>query len=58
MNQINTSIISLVIASLFQNFSFHNLTCNKRYRLNLHVDGEKNFGTFLGHNKRHKYDLI
>ena len=31
MNQFNTTIISLVIASLFQIFSFHNLTCNKRY---------------------------
>ena len=29
--QFNTTIISLVIASLFQAFSFHNLTCNKRY---------------------------
>ena len=31
MNQFNTTIISLVIAPLFQIFSFHNLTCNKRY---------------------------
>ena len=31
MNQFNTTIISLVIASLFQIFSFKNLTCNKRY---------------------------
>ena len=31
MNQLNTAIISLVITSLFQIFSFHNLTCNKRY---------------------------
>ena len=30
MNQFKT-IISLVIASLFQIFSFHNLTCNKGY---------------------------
>ena len=29
--QFNTTFISLVIASLFQAFSFHNLTCNKRY---------------------------
>ena len=53
MNQFNTIIISLVIASLFQISSFHNLTSNKRY-----VDSEKNFGKFLGHNKRHKYGLI
>ena len=31
MNQFNTTIISLVIASLFQIFSFHDLKCNKRY---------------------------
>ena len=31
MNQFNTTFISLVIASLFQIFSFHNLTCKKRY---------------------------
>ena len=31
MNQFNRTIISLVIASLFQIFSFKNLTCNKRY---------------------------
>ena len=31
MNQFNTTIISLVIESLFQIFIFHNLTCNKRY---------------------------
>ena len=53
MNQFNTIIISLVIASLFQIFSFHNLICNKRY-----VDCERNFGKFLGHNKMDKYDLV
>ena len=53
MNQFNTIIISLVIASLFQISSFHNLTCNKRY-----VDSERNFGKFLGHNKRHKYAIF
>ena len=31
MNQLNAIIISLVIASLFQVFSFRSLTCNKRY---------------------------
>ena len=31
MNQFNTTIILLVIASLFQIFSLHNPTCNKRY---------------------------
>ena len=31
MNQFSITTISLVIASLFQIFSFHNLTCNKRY---------------------------
>ena len=31
MNQFNITIISLVIAYLFQIFGFHNLTCNKRY---------------------------
>ena len=53
MNQFNTIIISLVIASLFQIFSFHNLICNKRY-----VDCERNFGKFLGHNKMDKYHLV
>ena len=53
VNQFNTIINSLVIVSLFQIFSFYNLTCNKCY-----VDGERNFGRFLGHNKRHKYGLI
>ena len=27
----NATILSVVIASSFQIFSFHNLTCNKRY---------------------------
>ena len=31
MNQFNTTINSLAIASSFQIVSFHNLTCNKRY---------------------------
>ena len=31
MNQVNATIISLVIAYLFQMFSFHNLSCNKHY---------------------------
>ena len=31
MNQFNTTIISLVIAYLFQIFSFQNLTCKKHY---------------------------
>ena len=31
MNQFNTTFISLVIASLFQIFSFDNLTCKKLY---------------------------
>ena len=31
MSQFNTTIISLVIASLFQIFSFYSLTCHKRY---------------------------
>ena len=31
MNQFNATISSLVIASLFQIFSFHNLAGNKRY---------------------------
>ena len=31
MNHFNTTIIFLVIASLFQIFSFQNLACNKRY---------------------------
>ena len=31
MNQFNATIISLVIASLFQIFSFHNLPCNKHH---------------------------
>ena len=30
MNEFNATIISLVIATLSQIFSFHNLTCNKR----------------------------
>ena len=57
MNQFNTTIISLVIASLFQIFSFHNLSCNKTLRL-VYIGGERNFGKFLGHNKSHKYGLI
>ena len=52
MNQFNTIIISFVIASLFQIFSFLNLTYNKRY-----VDGERNFGKPFG-TKKHKYGLI
>ena len=31
MNQFNATIIFLAIASLFQIFSFHSSTCNKRY---------------------------
>ena len=50
MNQFNTTIISLVIASLFQIFSFHDLTCNKRCTAFTYM--------LKGHNKRHKYSLI
>ena len=31
MNQFKKTIISLVTASLFRIFSFHNLTCDKGY---------------------------
>ena len=50
MNQFTTIIISLVIASIFQIFSFQNLTCNNC----VYIDGEKDFGKFLWH----KFGLI
>ena len=47
MNQFNTIVISLVIASSFQIFSFHNSTCNKGYAAYMQMAKEisKNFGT-------------
>ena len=56
-NQFNTTVISLVITSLFQIFSFHNLTCNKSYAAAKWMVKEIS-EKFWDNNERHKYGLI